>query len=186
MRQELQQTLLELEGVLSKVKRKILSRANQFRYTGSNSPSSHSEAQETITKYFWSIFCPFHPIEKHWEEDKEQVWGQASPYLKSYGNSLNALSIACNSVEGGLRAVLDELTQAYINNQCKNRIGVIISDYFERSTPEELAADSREFLERYKDVLPPDKLKHKGAYIRARYFQVLKELPFILEQAKVR
>jgi hypothetical protein len=175
-----------LESILPKVERKILNQANEFKYSGSNVPSSHSEAQDIITKYFWNLFCPFYSIEEHWEANKDNVWGAASSYLRSYGNSLNALSIACNSVEGGLRSVLDELTKAYLNEQSKNRIGSIVSQYYEDSTPEEMVSDSADFVREYKDVLPPEKVKDGGAYIRVHFLEVMKELPFVLKRARVR
>lgn len=186
MRNQLRQTLKELENILPKVEREILNKANKFSYSGSNAPATREEAQEIITRYFWQIFCPFYSIKDHWKEHKDQVWGAADPYLRSFGNSLNALDIACKSVEGGLRGVLDELTQAFIREQCKVRVGVIVGEYYDKSSPDELVEDSLEFVREYQDVLPPDKLEHGGAYIRGRFVEVLRELPFILQAAKLR
>ena len=186
MRQALQNLLAELESILPKVRGEFLERANRFNYDGGYQASTHAEAQEIITRYFWNLFCPSLPIEENWDSGNEHVWGRASNFLKSYGSPLNALAVASSGVEGGLRGVLDELLNSYVEDQCKNRVGTLVSEYWNGSTPEELVNDSTKFVREYKDVLPPDKLEHNAAYLRGRYRDTLQELPFLLDQARVR
>ena len=187
MRAELQVALDRLERITGEVDREVSARVSQFSYSGSNAPSTTNEAQKVITEFFWGLFCPHHDIHKHWDEDHGQVWGRASIHLtKTYGNAFNALSIACTSVEGGLRNVLEELTNQYLKDQYDNQIIGIISDYHEQTSPSELVVDSEVFAHKYVDILPRDKTEGSAAYIRTHYFEILRELPFLIRSLRIR
>ena len=133
MRSELRTLLSKLDDLGVVVRRDVDDRVNQFRYTGANTIESETELNLLLGRFFLNLVTP-----KGRSSSGEETGipaGHAKSLLrKEYGANYsdNLLRYVSTSADGGVRGMLDKLSEAFFLDQVDGGAGLDVSKFWEQ------------------------------------------------------
>lgn len=98
------------------------------------------------------------------------------------GGIAAAFDLARTGSEGGLRRMLTRLGQAVGREHAGNQIETVVSFYWRSRAPQELVADSADYVTLYSQILPSEMTEGGAVRLRVSFFDVLCQHPFAVQR----
>ena len=110
----------------------------------------------------------------------------ANMLRKEYGTNgeTTAFEIAKSGTEGGLYSVLKAVAKHMADEYASNYIGVIVSEFWDSLSAKEKVATSKEYLDKYGDLIPSELMEGGAVRVRAFFWKVLEEHPRIVRELR--
>ena len=105
---------------------------------------------------------------------------------KKFGTSSMQASfeIARTGNEGGMYTLMKTLAKLIGEKYLSNQIGTLINIYMEKLSPDDIIADSKEYLATYSHLLPLEISEKQGIRVQANFFKVLNKHPYMMRDLK--
>lgn len=110
----------------------------------------------------------------------------ANMLRKEYGTNgeTTAFEIAKSGAEGGLYSVLKAVARHMADEYASNYIGAIVSEFWESLSVDERLAVSKEYLDKYGQLIPSELMEGGAVRLRAFFWNVLEEHPKIIKRLR--
>jgi hypothetical protein len=114
-------------------------------------------------------------------------WGRCYQLLiKEYGpnGEKAAFEMVRTGTEHGFYGVLKAVARRMVDGYAGNETAARISNFWETLSTDEKVAVSREYLDKYGHLLPPELTSGNAARVRANFVKVLEEHPSIMKRLR--
>ena len=171
-----------LDEVASRADRAI----DSFR-VDSGGTRSHDEFKECMARFLCHVENALLRINPPRSFDLEFDWGRCTDILRQeYGPTgfMAAFEIASTGTEGGMYSILKAVARRLSEQYAGNEISARISRYWNDLSADAMIASSKEYLEKFGHLLPPELTEGGAARVRANLPKVLEQHPRLIRELK--
>lgn len=149
--------------------------------------TDHQEYRELIGRFYAHVQAEVLGMTSLYESNPEFFQGFGMGLLKdAYAGAgwITIFNMARTGLEGGLRAVLDVLSERMALEYAGSQIATRVADYLEGLSHEEKVASVEEYLNKFGHLLPTELIEDGPLLLSIRFYDLLKEHPFLIRRLR--
>ncbi len=188
MATRLTKLLTSLEPIPDDVERRVDQAVNGFRI-GANVITDWEQWNALLADFYAHLECGILGVPRSTRPDLGSCLAKCWELVRKsrrYGdNAPQAMfEIARTGHEGGVRKVLQSVAEMMTTEAVQEQAGILIGLYWSANSHAERIADSREYVHRHEQLLPPELTEGSAARIHASFRDVLKQHPLMMRRMR--
>lgn len=140
-----------------------------------------------MAKFRWHLDYHLLNMNNRITFDPSYQWLRAIKLLNDvYGQNGEkaAFEIVRTGNEGGLYSILKEMATQQIVQYCRNRTSAFVGRFWDGLSVDEKIQAGRDYIDRYRDILPSELTERSGARILANLPNVLRKHPEMMHRLR--